>query len=83
MHEVDDAPIHTKSSERGDSVVVTHLPTEQKDVDTLYEEFLLYLPMKEKEGVAPRDSKLLQEDFFRLFRTRVVLCWMLSNVLLM
>ncbi|KAJ3414663.1 Chitin synthase, class 2 [Chytridiales sp. JEL 0842] len=82
---MDIAPIHTKPTGQGHSVVTTDLPENQTDIDALYETFLQTVTStstsKEKKKVV-KDPKQAQEDFFRLFRTRVVLFWMGTNAFL-
>ncbi|KAJ3100658.1 Chitin synthase, class 2 [Phlyctochytrium planicorne] len=53
------------------------------DIDAIYEKYIKDMTDKpkpvSKKKSDPRES---QEDFFRLFRTRVVIFWMASNALL-
>ncbi|KAI9339200.1 chitin synthase-domain-containing protein [Zopfochytrium polystomum] len=87
----DVAPIHTKPSQQGNPIVVTDLPTQQTDIDAIYEHFLNELPPKHADSPDRQQQQQQQqrelrqqqqEDFFRLFRTRIVLLWMLSNAVL-
>jgi chitin synthase len=83
---MDISPVHTKvDSETGNPIVTTDLPENQTDINNLYEKFLQSLPTKSRKATDTRkalDPKQAQEDFFRLFRTRVVLFWMGTNALL-
>ncbi|CAM0143133.1 unnamed protein product [Umbelopsis sp. WA50703] len=62
--------------------VEVHLPTEQKDINALYEETCLELQKKRIEEKSHRDARTKQEDYYRAFRTRLVVCWIISNLVL-
>ncbi|KAL9548850.1 Chitin synthase, class 1 [Mucor bainieri] len=71
-----------KDAETGEHTVEVELPTEQKDLNEIYEEACLdlskeYIPEKQH-----RDAKTKQEDYYRAFRTRLVISWIISNLLL-
>ncbi|KAI8923456.1 chitin synthase-domain-containing protein [Entophlyctis helioformis] len=81
------APVHTKKTETGDQVVTVDLPVDQKDIDATYNYFLKVLrPNPADDAAARRERRkrnvIAQEDYFKSFRTRVVLFWILSNALL-
>ncbi|RKP01104.1 hypothetical protein CXG81DRAFT_12399 [Caulochytrium protostelioides] len=78
----DAAPVKTKKTESGNRVATVDLPVEQRDIDAVYELFLHELPNRPKQEKQHRDAKLKQEDFFRAFRTRVVLFWVFCNAVL-
>jgi len=55
------------------------VPSDQKDINKAYEEDLQVLstpPPKETQTV---DSKTAQEDYYKQFRTNVVLAWLITN----
>ncbi|KAJ3287240.1 Chitin synthase, class 2 [Borealophlyctis nickersoniae] len=84
---VDLAPVMAKrKTDAGKQVVTTDLPVDQGDIDTNYELLLRELAKKEDKGAEKKkkvvDVKLKQEDYFKLYRTRVVLLWIISNFLL-
>ncbi|KAJ3032342.1 Chitin synthase, class 2, partial [Rhizophlyctis rosea] len=80
---LDLAPVVAKKKEgEGKQVVTTDLPVDQGDIDAAYEMFLRELPKKKEKEKKGGDAKLKQEDYFKLFRTRVVLFWIITNCLL-
>ncbi|KAJ3169943.1 Chitin synthase, class 1 [Geranomyces variabilis] len=80
----DVAPVLAKKDDKsGNKVATVDLPVHQTDIDSSYEQFLRLLPPPVKKsggGGDGRSDKLKQEDYFRLFRTRVVLLWIFCNV---
>ncbi|KAJ3231575.1 Chitin synthase, class 1 [Chytriomyces hyalinus] len=82
----DVAPIITNTGPTGGNpVCITDLPTNQSDIDELYEKLLQDLSTKPANSFGGWFSKRApasREDFFKLFRTRVVLAWLSSNALL-
>ncbi|KAI9009731.1 chitin synthase-domain-containing protein [Gaertneriomyces semiglobifer] len=82
---VDLAPVHVVKEESGKKTTTTDLPVNQADIDAAYENFLMGLKPKEAEKekkVDGRSDKLRQEDYFKTFRTNVVLLWILCNTAL-
>ncbi|KAI8820835.1 chitin synthase-domain-containing protein [Fimicolochytrium jonesii] len=79
----DVAPVHcTKDSTKGITTATVDLPVHQHDIDASYDSFLAALapPPKTHAKTDTRSAALRQEDYFRLYRTRVVLFWVLCNV---
>jgi len=58
------------------------VPTEQKDINAAYEDALHVLQQKPPKVDQTRDAATKQEDYYRSFRTNVLLVWTLSNGLL-
>ncbi|KAG0741088.1 hypothetical protein G6F57_002760 [Rhizopus arrhizus] len=73
-----------KSSKGKDGVheVEVDLPTEQKDLNEQYEEACMELKVAPIPEVTKRDAKTKQEDYYKSFRTTLVTCWIISNLLL-
>lgn len=71
-----------KDSETGESTVEVELPTEQKDLNEIYEEACLDLRKEFVPEKQHRDAKTKQEDYYRAFRTRLVISWIISNLIL-
>lgn len=71
-----------KDSETGEHTVEVELPTEQKDLNEIYEEACLDLSKEYVPEKQHRDAKTKQEDYYRAFRTRLVISWIISNLLL-
>jgi chitin synthase len=55
---------------------------EQKDIGYLYEESYRNLQKKMVDQEKITDPRTLQEDYYRNFRTRLVVCWIFSNLIL-
>lgn len=66
----------------GHQIVKVEVPTEKEDINDGYDNFLRALAVPEVKVKERRDAKTKQEDYYRLFRTRLVLSWMFSNALL-
>ncbi|KAJ3575497.1 hypothetical protein NP233_g1057 [Leucocoprinus birnbaumii] len=64
------------------SEVEVNVPTNEKDLNGLYEDALHVLSTKPPKVESKPDSGTLQEDYYRSFRTNVLLAWTLSNALL-
>lgn len=62
-----------------DGKIEMAMPTSEVDVDALYVKALSTLQVKAPEVKNKRDDQTKQEDYYKAFRTRVVLFWILSN----
>ncbi|VVT49687.1 uncharacterized protein SAPINGB_P002393 [Magnusiomyces paraingens] len=71
-------------AESGNDIVEMDMPAEQFDIDQLYEEALSSLRDRKMTPEAPPavNKKTMVEDYYREFRTRVVLFWMIANMIL-
>lgn len=58
------------------------IPTEQKDINAAFDDALHVLAEKPPKVEQKRDASTKQEDYYRNFRTNVLLAWTLSNGLL-
>lgn len=67
---------------RGKDIVEVEMPSEQIDIDTGYENALHSLRERAPQEAEPMDPQIKQQDYFREVRSRVVLVWMLCNLLL-
>ncbi|KAJ2959394.1 hypothetical protein NQZ79_g5167 [Umbelopsis isabellina] len=74
--------VKSKKNDKGEHTVEVSVPTEQKDLNALYEEACLDLTKKVVEAPQHRDAKTKQEDYYKAFRTRLVICWIVSNLAL-
>ncbi|KAK5801928.1 glycosyltransferase family 2 protein [Linnemannia elongata] len=70
------------SSNAKTAEVTVDVPTEEKDINALYQVALDSMMERTTEEVKPPDAKTEQEDYYRAFRTRLVLIWCASNALL-
>ena len=62
--------------------VEVQVPTDSHDINNAYDEAVSSLSIKTVEVKQHRDIKTKQEDYYREIRTRVLLCWIMSNALL-
>ncbi|KAF9448778.1 glycosyltransferase family 2 protein [Macrolepiota fuliginosa MF-IS2] len=58
------------------------VPTNEKDISALYEDAIHVLNTKPPKVESKPDAGTQQEDYYRAFRTNVLLAWTLSNALL-
>ena len=80
------APVHTKT-ENGVETATVDLPTNQGDIDSNYDIFIkavrpTFASIEADKKAAKLKSSISQEDYFRSFRTRLVLFWIVSNAAL-
>lgn len=69
-------------AEAGKDVVEIEMPAEQLDIDSGYEEALTALRERTPDLPSPPNQQTVTEDYYREVRTKVVLVWMVSNMLL-
>ncbi|KAF9034366.1 glycosyltransferase family 2 protein [Panaeolus papilionaceus] len=62
--------------------VEVELPTDEKDINALYEDAIHVLNSKPPKVEAKVDEKTREEDYYKGFRTNVLLAWVLTNGLL-
>lgn len=62
--------------------VEVELPTDEKDLNELYDEACSDLQKQVVPEKQHRDAKTKQEDYYRAFRTRIVISWIVSNLVL-
>ncbi|KAI9019533.1 chitin synthase 1 [Phycomyces nitens] len=74
--------VKSKKDGSGDVTVEVEVPTEQKDINEAYEEACVELTRQVEPEVSHRDAKTKQEDYYRSFRTRLVISWIISNLIL-
>lgn len=58
------------------------IPTEQTDINAAYEDAMQLLQTKPPKVESKPDAATVQEDYYRTFRTNVLLSWTLTNGLL-
>ncbi|KAH9970285.1 glycosyltransferase family 2 protein [Lactifluus volemus] len=64
---------------KGENVVEVAVPTAEKDINAAYEDAIHVLTTKPPKEDKKVDTATAQEDFYRNFRTNVLLAWVLSN----
>lgn len=70
-----------KTSKDSNAVEVV-VPTAETDINAAYEDAIHVLSTKPPKEEKKVDSATEQEDYYRTFRTNVLLAWVLSNALL-
>jgi chitin synthase len=63
-----------------DNKVEVDVPTKDEDIDHEYDRVLKILAKPRTEQKQKRDAATKQEDYYKSFRTRVVLFWLISNL---
>ncbi|KAG8824202.1 Chitin synthase, class 1 [Serendipita sp. 399] len=72
--------VSTAGKNKGEVEVA--VPTDQKDINAAFEDAMHLLGTKAEKAPATRDAGTKQEDYYRNFRTNVLLTWTLTNGLL-
>ncbi|KAI9312516.1 glycosyltransferase family 2 protein [Dichotomocladium elegans] len=70
-----------ENTEKGVEEVEVELATEQEGVERFYDEALQYLQTKQDMVTQSRPPHMKQDDYYRGFRTRLVLAWIGCNAL--
>ncbi|KAI9322292.1 chitin synthase 1 [Dichotomocladium elegans] len=71
-----------KKDESGEHTAEVEMPTEQKDMNEAYEAAILELQRKVEAPEEHRDPATKREDYYKTFRTNVILSWIISNLIL-
>ncbi|KAF8948706.1 Chitin synthase, class 1 [Haplosporangium gracile] len=74
--------VKSSSKEGSGGEVTVDVPTEDTDINDSYMKAVGSLREKTVEQEQKRDAKTKQEDYYKAFRTRLVLLWCASNGLL-
>ncbi|KAF9577156.1 Chitin synthase, class 2, partial [Lunasporangiospora selenospora] len=72
----------TKITKDGQEVLQLEKPTSRDDIDAIYQLNMQELAVRPDAIKEKRDAKTKKEDYYKLFRTRLVLTWMFTNALL-
>lgn len=72
----------TSDAKTAEVTVTVTVPTEEKDINENYQSALDSLLDKTVEVKQKRDAKTKQEDYYKAFRSRLVVLWCASNALL-
>jgi chitin synthase len=65
-----------------DNKVEVNIPSKDEDIDQEYNRVLEILKKPRQEEKQKRDASTKQEDYYKSFRTRVVLGWLITNLAL-
>ncbi|KAF9406277.1 Chitin synthase, class 2, partial [Podila epigama] len=71
-----------KVTKDGKEVVKLEKPTSPEDIAAVYQLNMQELSVRPDTIKEKRDKKTKQEDYYKMFRTRLVLTWMFTNALL-
>ncbi|KAI8621114.1 chitin synthase-domain-containing protein [Chytriomyces sp. MP71] len=63
-------------------VAEVEVPSDRKDINTGYDKHIASLKQPRENEKKKRDAKTKQEDYFKNFRTSVVIWWLFSNGIL-
>ncbi|CAJ0925374.1 8061_t:CDS:2 [Entrophospora sp. SA101] len=66
----------------GKKLMQVEVPHEREDINANYDSLVKDLRVKVKEVKQRRDAATKKEDYYKLFRTNLVLSWMFSNAFL-
>jgi chitin synthase len=69
------APLAAVKSKDGQSVTV-EVPTDREDINSNYDKFIRELRQPRPVARSTPDARTRQEDYFRSFRTNIVMFWM-------
>ncbi|KAI7860767.1 chitin synthase 1 [Circinella umbellata] len=71
--------------DKHNSIVEIEVPTEEKDLNSQYDDArqnLFHRQPGEKEVIETVNAQTKQEDYYRAFRTKLVLMWLVTNLIL-
>jgi len=71
-----------KAGKNGEDTVELEMLTSKEDINEAYEYTLRELAVRPEEKHQGRDATTKKEDYYKSFRTRLVLVWIFSNALL-
>ena len=74
--------VKAKKDGSGELAVEVEVPVEEKDINAAFIDAQVELTKKVEPEKSHRDAKTKQEDYYRSFRTRLVLAWIISNLAL-
>ncbi|KAF9539240.1 Chitin synthase, class 2 [Mortierella hygrophila] len=72
----------TKVTKDGQDVLKLEKPTNKEDIDAVYQLNMQELSVRPDAVKEKRDAKTKQEDYYKMFRTNLVLTWMFTNAIL-
>jgi chitin synthase len=67
------------SGKDGKKMMQVEVPTEREDINAAYDVILRELKVKQHEEKQHRDAATKKDDYYKLFRTNLVLIWMFTN----
>ncbi|KAJ3414646.1 Chitin synthase, class 2 [Chytridiales sp. JEL 0842] len=74
--------VKTSKGADGKETIQVDIPTDKNDINAGYDRFVSALRQPRPDEKKKRDAKTKQEDYFKNFRTQVIVWWMLSNGIL-
>ncbi|CAG8576054.1 9674_t:CDS:2, partial [Racocetra fulgida] len=73
---------HAVSGKDGKQMMKVEMLHEREDINAAYDNLVKDLRIKVVEEKKHRDAATKKEDYYRMFRTNLVLAWMFSNAIL-
>jgi chitin synthase len=74
--------VKSSKGKDGKDMIEVEVPSDKNDINAGYDRFVRALKEPRPEEKKKRDAKTKQEDYFRNFRTQVILWWMFTNAML-
>ncbi|KAJ3208468.1 Chitin synthase, class 2, partial [Dinochytrium kinnereticum] len=71
--------VKSSKSKDGKDTLEIEIPSDMNDINAGYDKFVQALRVARPDEKAKRDAKTKQEDYFKNFRTKVILWWLFSN----
>ncbi|KAI9331872.1 chitin synthase-domain-containing protein [Obelidium mucronatum] len=74
-----DLGVAKTSKDGGKAVAEVEVPSDRNDINSGYDKHIAALKTPRENEKKKRDAKTKQEDYFKNFRTSVIISWLLSN----
>ncbi|KAJ3097499.1 Chitin synthase, class 2 [Phlyctochytrium planicorne] len=71
--------VKSSKGKDGKDTLEIEVPSDMNDINAGYDKFVQDLRQPRPDEKAKRDAKTKQEDYFKNFRTKVILWWLFSN----
>ncbi|KAJ3029489.1 UNVERIFIED_CONTAM: Chitin synthase, class 2 [Siphonaria sp. JEL0065] len=77
-----DLGVAKTTKDGGKAVAEVEVPSDRNDINTGYDKHIAALKSPRENEKKKRDAKTKQEDYFKNFRTSVIITWLFSNGIL-
>ncbi|ORX92857.1 glycosyltransferase family 2 protein [Basidiobolus meristosporus CBS 931.73] len=75
--------VTSTTNNQGVEVAEVEVPTEKTDINAIYDRLESELRIRPEPKKHEEDASTQKEDYYKLFRTRVVLLWIITNAILL